>query len=172
MIVPINPHAASEGSPFINLKSTSPYHTAAVISSALEVMTGFCRVYDSRIDSRNFAQSCREWISSATCDDRYKFCNLESNIPFPVDISDYKTLDLLWATYESNRQVPTFHSMNPFMRSLSASVHGTWSMDKTLLNKNRNSAPFSNVVTIRGTDNPGVVCTISPVLASYSSSYS
>lgn len=98
-----------------------------------------------------------------TCKGQFKFCNVEMKLPFPLDLSMQETGDSslsismssLWATYDDSSRPATSYSMNPFMKSLSASVYGQWSADPAFLRRERATKPYSNVLTIRGSRSEG-----------------
>lgn len=144
-------------------KASMPYHTAAVIAGALELTTGYHRIYDTRMSNTSLTKGFSDWAQSVTCNGRFKFCNVEMKMPFPFDLANSMTGDTslskpllpLWATYDATLRMPTAYSMNPFMKSLSASVYGQWSADPKFLKKEREAKPYSNVLTIRGSRSGG-----------------
>ena len=172
VLLPLCPSAAAAASSslFLDVDAYQDYHTSAVLASAIEVSTA-C--------SRSGQLEFNKWAYDITACHQRKMCGVEISLPFPIDPTgkddssrsderegggrgggkpSYKErLSPLWAAIEEASADPRGSSRcNPFMASLSSSVHGKWAAAEEVFSTRRSGQrPLSNVVFGQGFSNTG-----------------
>jgi len=170
VLVPIDPRASAHLSPFLSPETWTPYHSSAIVASAIDALTSFqhinTSVGGSEGTSDHAAQSSEEWIFGATNAGRFRVSALEATLPFvypPTEsLEQWLTENFeSWDTRgssgsrekqggggEATTRTGGAVTLNPFSTSLSAVAYGSWSVP--LEQRQRPGRCFSNVVSIRG----------------------
>lgn len=174
VVIPIDSNAAHVNSAAVTVK-TIPYHTSAVISSAIRTVLSFTNYSSSCSFSERF-RSCTyierstseekelyTWCNDVTRNGQIPFCTIETSFPFYTDLRDKLAISAIEESTQEkesdhrqrrldvedvNRVETRYGTLNPCMRSLSSAVSGAWVVNRSQSFYYRR--PFANVVHTRG----------------------